>query len=94
MSLDGDVTRNTTEVISSQTQLPLVVVGHHQVVDGRVTIVPDALQEVLLALTARRPVHTVRIPDLARLDTVAARALAAAAAAAGGGDVTGVAGTA
>lgn len=60
-------------------------------------VVSDALQEVLLALTARGSVHTVRSPDLVGLDAVAGLAgfgaLAAGALAAGGRDVTGVAGT-
>lgn len=85
---------------SSQTQLPLIVVRHHQVVHGGVTVVPDALQEVLLALTARGSVHTVRGSDLVGLGAVARfaalgalGALAAGTLAAGGRDVSGVAGT-
>lgn len=63
-------------------------------VHGRVAVVSDALQEVLLALTARGSVHTVRGADLLGLGAVAVLArFGALAAAAGGRDVTGVART-
>lgn len=66
-------------------------------IHGCVTVISDALQEVLLALTARSSVHTVRGADLVGLGAVAGfagfGALAASALAAGGRDVTGVART-